>query len=185
MISKILRCALFLSNQRFWGKKIWQKFRRALPWNLQKMADLSLYVIQDRKIRYFHQNQRFWRKKKHDLIWSQRSWDVHFFSQISDFGEKKIQKKFRQALPWNLQKMADLSLCGLGGFPHKCFVRFYWRLLLSYYHRRHVEHTYEYMQLHVTILLFLKETSRKSFSAIWAATEASKAAFCAEFDALH
>ena len=75
--------------------------------------------------------------------------------------------------------------CGLGGFPYKCFVRFYWRLLLSYYHRRHVEHTYDYMQLHVTILLFLKETSRKSFSAIWAATEASKAAFCAEFHALH
>ena len=45
-------------------------------------------MIQDRKIRYFHQNQRFWRKKKHDLISSQRSWDVHFFSQISDFGEK-------------------------------------------------------------------------------------------------
>ena len=48
-----------------------------------------------------------------------------FLFQISHFREKMFQTILRRTLLENLQKMADLSLCGLGGFPYKCFVRFY------------------------------------------------------------
>ena len=48
-----------------------------------------------------------------------------FLSQISHFREKNFQKNLRRTLLENLQKMADLSLCGLGGFPYKCLVHLY------------------------------------------------------------
>ena len=108
----------FSQISHFWRKKIQKILRRTPPQNLQKMAKLSLYVIQDRKIHIFSQNQRFSLRKKmisYDLI----DLDIYtFFSQISHFWRKKIQKILRRTPPQNLQKMAKLSLCGLGGFPY-------------------------------------------------------------------
>ena len=42
-----------------------------------------------------------------------------FFSQISDFSLKIFQKILWRVPPQNLQILANLSLCGPGGFPHK------------------------------------------------------------------
>ena len=49
-----------------------------------------------------------------------------FFSQIHHFGEIFFQKFLRRPLPQNLQILANLSLCGLGGFPYKSVVCFYY-----------------------------------------------------------
>ena len=49
-----------------------------------------------------------------------------FFSQISHLGENFFQKFLRRPLPQNLQILANLSLCGLGGFPYKSVMRFYY-----------------------------------------------------------
>ena len=51
---------------------------------------------------------------------------VPFFSQIRDFSIKNFQKISRLSLLQKMQKMADLSLCALGGFPYKSLRRFYW-----------------------------------------------------------
>ena len=77
MISQILRCAHFSLKSAILGEKNSKKFlRRTLPQNLQKMAKLSLYVIQDRKMiknPHFFSKSAFFIKKKDNLIRSHRS----------------------------------------------------------------------------------------------------------------